>query len=79
VTVTSRELVVVFPSRAELARRMVESVAHVAPELAGLDSLQRAELVRAINDDARRILQAHTWGGGIAFPMAAHFIQARTG
>jgi hypothetical protein len=28
VTVTDRELVVVFPSRAEFARRMVESVAH---------------------------------------------------
>jgi ubiquinone/menaquinone biosynthesis C-methylase UbiE len=79
VTVTGRQLVVVFPSRAELARRIIESVAHVVPELAGLDSVQRAELARAIDDDARGILQAHAWGGGIACPMAAHLIQARAG
>jgi ubiquinone/menaquinone biosynthesis C-methylase UbiE len=78
VTVTGRELVVVFPSRTEFARRMVESVAHVVPELAGLDSLQRAELVSAINEDARMTLQLHAWGGGLACPMAAHLIQART-
>ena len=79
VTITGRELVVVFPSRAEFVRRMVESVAHVVPELAGLDSLQRAELASAINEDARATLQLHAWGGGLACPMAAHLIQARTG
>ena len=79
VTVTGRELVVVFPSRAELARRLIESVAHVVPELAGLDSSQRAELARAIDDDTRGTLQTHAWGGGIACPMAVHFIQARAG
>ena len=76
VTVTDRELVVVFPSRAEFARRMVESVAHVVPELAGLDSMQRAELASAIDEVARMILQLHAWGGGLACPMAAHLIQA---
>jgi hypothetical protein len=79
VTVTGRRLVVIFPSRAELARRMIESVAHVVPELAGLDSWQRADLARAIDDDARGTLQSHAWGGGIACPMAVHVIQARTG
>ena len=44
VMVTVRALVVVIPSRADFTRRMVESVAHVVPELAELDSLQRAEL-----------------------------------
>jgi ubiquinone/menaquinone biosynthesis C-methylase UbiE len=78
VTVTGRELVVVFPSRAEFVRRMVESVAHVAPELAALDSLQRAELVSAIDEDTRETLQLHAWGGGLACPMAVHLIQART-
>jgi ubiquinone/menaquinone biosynthesis C-methylase UbiE len=77
--VTDRELVVVFPSRADFTRRMVESVAYVVPELAGLDSLQRAELVRAIDEDVRATLQSYAWGGGLASPMAAHFIQARTG
>jgi ubiquinone/menaquinone biosynthesis C-methylase UbiE len=79
VTVTGRELVVVFPSRAEFARRMVESVAHVVPELAGLDALQRAELARAIEEDARVTLQSHAWGGGVACPMAAYLIQACAG
>ena len=79
VTITDRELVVVFPSRAEFARRMVESVAHVVPELAGLDALQRAELASAIDADARMTLQSYAWGGGLASPMAAHFIQVRTG
>ena len=78
VTVTGRELVVVFPSRAEFARRMIESVAHVVPELAGLDSLQRAELASAIDEDARVTLQSHAWGVGLACPMAVHLIQART-
>ena len=78
VTVTGRELVVVFPSRAEFARRMVESVAHVVPELAGLDPLQRAELASAIDEDTRATLQLHAWGGGLACPMAVHLIQART-
>jgi ubiquinone/menaquinone biosynthesis C-methylase UbiE len=77
--VTERELVVVFPSRADFTRRMVESVAHVVPELAGLDSLQRAELASAIDEDVRATLQSHAWGGGLASPMAAHLIQARTG
>ena len=76
IAVMGRELVVVFPSRAELARRMIESVAHVVPELAGLDSVQRAELARAIDDDARGTLQTHAWGGGLACPMAVHLIQA---
>jgi ubiquinone/menaquinone biosynthesis C-methylase UbiE len=79
VTVTGRELVVVFPSRAEFARRMIESVAHVVPELAGLDSLQRAELASAIDEDARMTLQLHALGGGLACPMAVHLIQARAG
>ena len=79
VTVTCRELVVVFPSRSEFVRRLVESVAQVVPELAGLDSVQRAELASAINDDARVTLQMHAWGEGLACPMAAHLIQARTG
>jgi ubiquinone/menaquinone biosynthesis C-methylase UbiE len=79
VTVTGRELVVVFPSRAEFARRMVESVAHVVPELAGLDSWQRAELASAINEDAHMTLQSHAWGGGLACPMAVHLIQACAG
>ena len=79
VTVTSRELVVVFPSRAEFVRRMVESVAHVVPELAGLDALERAELASAIDEDASVTLQTYTWGGGLACPMAAHLIQARAG
>ena len=78
VTVTGRELVVVFPSRAQFVRRLVESVAHVAPELAGLDSSQRAELASAINEDAGMTLQFHAWGQGLACPMAAHLIQART-
>ena len=78
VTVTGRELVVVFPSRAEFARRMVESVAHVVPELAGLDPVHRAELASAIDEDARETLQSHAWGGGLACPMAVHLIQART-
>jgi ubiquinone/menaquinone biosynthesis C-methylase UbiE len=78
VTVTGRELVVVFPSRAEFARRMVESVAHVVPELAELDALQRAELASSIDEDTRMSLQLHAWGGGLACPMAAHLIQART-
>jgi ubiquinone/menaquinone biosynthesis C-methylase UbiE len=77
VTVTGRELVVVFPSRAEFARRMVESVAQVVPELAGLDSLQRAELASAIDEDLLVALQLHAWGGGLACPMAAHLIEAR--
>ena len=76
VTVTGRKLIVVFPSRAEFAHRMVESVAHVVPELASLDSLQRVELARAIDEDARMTLQLHAWGGGLACPMAAHLIQA---
>lgn len=79
ITVTGRELVVVFPSRAEFVRRMVESVAHVVPELAGLDSGQRAELASAIDADARMTLQSHAWGGGLACPMAAHLIQVRAG
>lgn len=79
VTVTGRELIVVFPSRAEFARRMIESVAHVVPELAGLDSLHRAELARAIDEDARMTLQLHAWGGGLACPMAVHVIQAHAG
>jgi ubiquinone/menaquinone biosynthesis C-methylase UbiE len=79
VTVTGRELVVVFPSRSEFTRRMIESVAHVVPELAGLDSLQRAELASAIGEDVHMTLQMHAWGGGLACPMAAHLIQARTG
>jgi ubiquinone/menaquinone biosynthesis C-methylase UbiE len=78
VTVTGRELVVVFPSRAEFARRMIESVAHVVPELAGLDSLKRAELASAIDEDARVTLQSHALGGGLACPMAVHLIRART-
>ena len=77
--VTDRELVVVFPSRAGFAQRMVESLAHVVPELAGLTPVQRAELVRAIDEDVRATLQSYAWGGGLASPMAAHFIQARTG
>ena len=77
VTVTDRELVVVFPSRAEVAHRMIESVAHVVPELAGLDALQRAELASAIDADARLSLKSYAWGGGLACPMAAHLIQAR--
>jgi hypothetical protein len=60
-------------------RRMVESVAYLAPELAGLDSLQRAELARAIDEDARMTLQSHAWGGGLACPMAVHLIQACAG
>ena len=79
VSVTGRELVVVFPSRADFTRRMVESVAHIVPELTGLDSLQRAELARAIDDDAGLTLQLHAWGGGLACPMAVHLIQARAG
>ncbi len=79
VTVTGRELVVVFPSRSEFTRRMIESVAQVVPELAGLNSLQRAELARAIDEDAHRTLQMHAWGGGLACPMAAHLVQARAG
>jgi len=78
VTVTGRKLVVVFPSRAEFARRMIESVAHVVPELAGLGQLQCAELASAIDEDTRATLQLHAWGGGLACPMAVHFIQART-
>ena len=77
VTVTGRELLVVFPSRAEFARRMVESVAHVVPELAGLDAFQRTELASAIDEDARVTLQMHAWGGGLACPMAVHLVQAR--
>jgi hypothetical protein len=57
---------------------MIESVAHVVPELAGLDSLQRAELASAIDEDARVTLQSHALGGGLACPMAVHLIQART-
>jgi ubiquinone/menaquinone biosynthesis C-methylase UbiE len=76
VTVTARELMVVFPSRAEFACRLVEGVAHVVPELAGLDALQRAELARAIDADARMTLQTYAWGAGLACPMAAHVIQA---
>ena len=79
VTVTGRELVVVFPSRVDFTRRMVESVAHVVPELAGLDSSQRAELACAIDEDARMTLQLHAWGGGLACPMAVHLIQACAG
>lgn len=79
VTITGRELVVVFPSRSEFVRRMVESLTQVVPELAGLDSLQRAELTSAINEDARVSLQLHAWGAGLACPMTAHLIQARTG
>jgi ubiquinone/menaquinone biosynthesis C-methylase UbiE len=79
VTVTGRQLVVVFPSRAEFARRMIESVAHVVPELAGLDPWQRAELASAIDEDTRLTLQSHAWGGGLACPMAVHLIQAHAG
>jgi hypothetical protein len=56
---------------------MVESVAHVVPELAGMDPVQRAELARAIDEDARMTLQTYAWGGGLACPMAVHVIQAR--
>ena len=79
VMVTDRELVVVFPSRADFTRHMVESVANVVPELAGLDALQRAERARAIDEDTHLTLQSHAWGRGLACPMAAHLIQARTG
>ena len=79
VTIMGRELVVVFPSRAEFVRRMIESVAHVVPELAGLDALQRAELASAINEDACATLQSHAWGAGLACPMAVHLIQALIG
>jgi ubiquinone/menaquinone biosynthesis C-methylase UbiE len=79
VTVTSRELVVVFPSRAEFVHRTVESVAHIVPELAGLDAAQRAELARAIDDEAREDLQFHTWGGGVVCPMAVHLIRVQKG
>jgi hypothetical protein len=58
---------------------MIESVAHVVPELAGLDALQRAELASAIDADTRMTLQTYAWGGGLACPMAVHVIQARTG
>ncbi|HLL50516.1 MAG TPA: methyltransferase domain-containing protein [Thermomicrobiales bacterium] len=79
VTIIGRDLVVVFPSRAAFVRRMVESVAHVVPELAGLDWLRRAELAIAINEDVGAILQSHAWGAGLACPMAVHLIQARIG
>jgi SAM-dependent methyltransferase len=75
VTITGRELNIVFPSRAEFVQRMVESVAHIAPELAGLGATQRAELACGITLDVRETLQSHAWGGGIACPMAANFIQ----
>jgi hypothetical protein len=77
VTVTGRELLVVFPSRAEVARRMLESVAHIVPELAGLDAWQRAELAHAIDEAAHETLRSHAWGNGLACPMAVHLIQAR--
>lgn len=77
VTITPRELVVVFPSRKELVRRTVESLAGVLPELVVLDEVERRELVRAIDEDAGTKLNGHTWGLGIAAPMSAYLIEAR--
>ena len=77
VTITPRELVVVFPSRAAFVHRIVESLSGVTPELAGPDATDQAELARAIDDDVGATLAAHTWGAGIAASMSAHLIQAR--
>jgi ubiquinone/menaquinone biosynthesis C-methylase UbiE len=79
VTITPRELVVVFPSRAAFVHRLVESLTGVAPELAGLDTVAQAELARAIDDDVGAALAAHRWGAGIAASMSAHLIEARSG
>ena len=79
VTVSGRELVVVFPSRAEFVRRTVESLALVAPELTGFTAAQRTELARGIDEDTRDALDLHAWDGGLACPMAAHLIQAHKG
>ena len=77
VAVAVRELVVVFPSRVEFVRRMVESLAAVVPELADLGTDGLAALARAIAHDADAALRAHGRGKGIAAPMTAHLVGAR--
>ena len=78
VTLTSRALVIVFPSRTQYVRRNLESLAAVVPELGEMDVAERTALAQAIGEDAGPELAAHAWSEGIAVPMSAHLIQAVT-
>lgn len=78
VAVVPRQLVIVFPSREQYVRRVIEAVAQILPELAGLDAAGRAALVGAIEEDAGESLRTHAWGHGIAVPKAANLVTART-
>jgi ubiquinone/menaquinone biosynthesis C-methylase UbiE len=68
VVVFSRELTIVFPSRAEYVRRAVASMAQLLPDLAALGDVGRAELARDLEREAD--LGAFAWGDGLAAPMA---------
>ena len=76
-SVTPRELVVVFPSRAQYVRRAIESMAQMLPELAAMNVAERAELARGIEEEVAANLGPFAWGDGIAAPMAANLAAGR--
>lgn len=77
VAVAERELVVVFPSRAQFVDRAIASRAALLPELAALDEAGRATLAREVEDAAAADLAAFAWGDGLATPMAASLAVGR--
>jgi len=77
VSVTPRELVVVYPSRGEFVRRAMAAAAQILPDLAALDDAGRAALAREVEAEAAADLAGFAWGDGIAVPMAAHLAAGR--
>jgi hypothetical protein len=51
VSVTPRELVMVFPSRWQFVRRAIKSKSQMLPELAAMNAAERAERARGIEEE----------------------------
>jgi ubiquinone/menaquinone biosynthesis C-methylase UbiE len=77
VSVTPRELIVVFPSRGQFVRQAIESRAQLVPELAAMNAAERADLARGIEEEVAAALVPFAWGDGIAAPMATNLAAGR--
>jgi ubiquinone/menaquinone biosynthesis C-methylase UbiE len=70
-------LEVTFPQPARFIRLTVTAAAAVIPELAGMSDDERARLAEAVTQDVEPVLQRHTHGDAISFPMACRTVLAR--
>jgi len=67
-----------FPDRARFVENTVLAASAVIPELAKLDVATRKSMVEAIRSEVAEVLEFHSDGQAVEFPMSTHIVTLRS-